>query len=108
MEIEGQLLICDRCGKTEFLKRVPSKYVEFQVELVPDGWSGAAATAGEALGGNIKQLCPSCTNDVRALFEKFMRGDYIHMDSLYKTPGKGITEFIESAINITNVTKEEN
>lgn len=74
MRQRGILLTCDRCGKTEFLKRLPDMHlrhdehyncIDGEAYQQPEsGWIERYFRDGER-----KDLCPNCSK----IFEEFMQ-----------------------------------
>lgn len=67
-EMNGRLIICDRCGETAFLKCTGEKerdggYTRWNTfEAPPEGWGWHSETG---------RLCPSCEREYTCLVEMF-------------------------------------
>jgi len=70
-QVNGQLVRCDRCGKTIFLKHLgegsaDGGYTRWdKFEPLPEGW-------GSHLIPTVKMLCPKCNGEYRSLIDSFM------------------------------------
>lgn len=73
-EVNGRLLICDRCGKSVFIKYVGEGEADGgftrwnKFEDPPDGWAYHTPTV---------RLCPECNNLYLSIMADFMKKETV-------------------------------
>ena len=65
MRKEGELLICTRCGKTDFIEKADKRK--------PAGWDGYQWTPPGWKTDYGRDLCPGCAELYDHLVDEFMR-----------------------------------
>lgn len=79
MEMDGKLIICDRCGERVFLKTVgdgvaDGGYTRWnKFEPKPDGWIYSRDLQ--------KSLCPACNDKYQMLLESFITSKEIRKEN---------------------------
>lgn len=69
MQENGQLLTCDRCGKAAFFRCTG----EGELDGGYTRWNEFEEAKGWSYEGCIGDLCPTCTNEFKAMKENFKR-----------------------------------
>jgi hypothetical protein len=70
MRVNGQLRICDRCGKQIFCKTTGDGETDGGFTR----WNKFEEAEGWTSEYKIGDLCPSCTNEYKELIESFKGG----------------------------------